>query len=77
MAIVRVYVYIYIYRYTCIHNVQNNEQLLKFQDSWYKIWPWLHYDTNLTAVVCFTCSKYQSNNTMQQFKTKYNCFITK
>ena len=28
-----------------------------FQSSWYKRWPWIHYDQNNDKVFCFTCLK--------------------
>ena len=28
-----------------------------FQQTWYNHYPWLHYSSNLPAIVCFSCAK--------------------
>ena len=33
---------------------------LRFQKSWYKQYPWIHYDETITGVLCFTCIQAES-----------------
>ena len=39
----------------CIKSQALSNRTLKFQQSWFKKFPWLHYAENIGGVLCFTC----------------------
>ena len=49
---------------------------LKFQKSWYEQFPWIHFDTRINAVICFTCAKAESLHLSDLARKRESTFIT-
>lgn len=47
-----------------------------FQQQWYDKYPWLHYDVNTKAVLCFNCAKTTSLDLLRSVKCSDPCFIS-
>ena len=38
-----------------VQRAGKNNRPFRFQSSWYKSFPWLHYEVDVTGVLCFYC----------------------
>lgn len=48
-----------------------------FQPSWFKRWPWLHYDEFKDVVYCFTCLMANKEGKLQWSANAEQAFITR
>ena len=46
-----------------------------FQQQWFKTYPWLHYDADKKAILCFTCAKASSHDLLKTVKCAEPNFI--
>jgi hypothetical protein len=46
-----------------------------FQQHWFKCYPWLHYDADKKAVLCFTCAKASACDLLKTIKCMEPNFI--
>ena len=49
---------------------------LKFQTSWYDKFPWIHFDEQLKAVLCFICLKAESLHINELARKREMTFVT-
>lgn len=54
---------------------KDKKNCLKFQESWYRKFPWIHYDTSISGVLCFTCRKVESLNLFDLSRNREQTFI--
>ena len=54
---------------------ERQKQKIYFQEKWYKMYPWIHYDPSLKGVLCFTCMKAEKLGHLKMAKNKEPAFV--
>ena len=54
---------------------ERQKQKIYFQEKWYKMYPWIHYDPSLKGVLCFTCMKAEKLGHVKMAKNKEPAFV--
>ena len=62
---------------SCIPPQRLAKRTLSFQKSWFQKFPWLHFDSDIGGVICFTCAKATCTNLADMARCADEAFTVK
>ena len=62
---------------SCIPQQRLAKRTLSFQKSWFQKFPWLHFDSDIGGVICFTCAKAARANLADMARCADDAFTVK